>query len=98
MRVAAGTGPVDTAGCERAAPDSHRRVNRFERVVRPGEEREVRGRSCVGSVGIELRQPEAVEVRLVADDHIVDGGQLLRENGEVAGELLARLGRQRGRS
>ena len=97
VRVAARARPVDAARRERAAPDADRRVDRLERVVGAREQRQVGGRGGVRAVGIELRQPEAVEVRLVADDHVVDRRQLLREHREVAGELLARLRRQRRR-
>ena len=41
----------------------------LERVVGLREQRLVRGRGGVGAVGVELRQPVAVQVRLVADDH-----------------------------
>ena len=97
VRVAARSGPVDAPGRERAAPDARCRVDRLERVVRAGEEREIRRRGRIGAVRVELRQPEAVDVRLVADDHVVHGRQLLLQHGEIGGELLARLGRQRRR-
>ena len=39
-------------------------------------------------LSVELRQPEAVEVRLVADDHVAEARIRLRDRGRVGGELL----------
>ena len=46
----------------------------FTRVVGLREQRLVGGRGRVAAVVVELRQPEAVEVRLVADDHVASVG------------------------
>ena len=108
MRVATRARPVDAPGRERAAPDADRRVDGLERVVGAREQRQVCRCGRVGPVGIELRQPEAVEVRLVADDHVVDRRQLQLQDGEVArrtprappasaGSTSSPAGRRRGR-
>ena len=43
-------------------------------VVRRREQRQVGGRGGAGAVEVELRQPEAVQVRLVADDQVAEAG------------------------
>ena len=69
----------DAAGCRCRAARRRRRSpsivrrDRLQRVVRLREQRHVRGRGRVAAVGVELRQPEAVEVRLVADDEVAAG-------------------------
>ena len=50
-----------------------------ERVVGRCEQRLVRRCGEVLAAAPELRQPEAVEVRLVADDEVVDEGIPLRD-------------------
>ena len=74
MRVAAGARPVDAAGRRGAAPEADVVAHGLHRVIGLGEEREVRRRGDVLARRPELRQPEAVEVRLVPDDHVLHGG------------------------
>ena len=62
-------------------------IDRLQRVVRPGEQLQVGRRRRVRAVGRELRQPEAVEVRLVADDHVVERRQRPCDRGRVLREL-----------
>ena len=59
----------------------------FDRVVGGDQQREVGGRRRVAAVLVELRHPEAVEVRLVADDHVADLGHLRDDRGDVRREL-----------
>ena len=79
-------------GAERAAPDADVRRRRLERVVAASQEAQVRRRGCTAPGQVELRQPEAVQVRLVADDHVAEGRVVAHDRGRVARELLA-LGR-----
>ena len=60
---------VAAARRERAADHLHVRRDRLDRVVGPREQVLVRGRGDVAAAGAELRHPERVQVRLVADDH-----------------------------
>ena len=90
-------GPVGAAGGERAAPDAQLRVDRLERVVGSCEQREVGRRRRVRTVEPELREPEAVEVRLVADDHVVEGRHCAGERGRVLREPGLRGGIERRR-
>ena len=53
------------------------RVERLHRVVGPREQGEVGRCGRVGPVGVELGQPEAVQVGLVPDDHVLHGRELL---------------------
>ena len=53
---------------------------------------EVGGRGGVGPVRVELRQPEPVEVRLVADDEVLEVGHLRGELGGVLREARLRVG------
>ena len=80
-------GPVGAAGRERAAPDAQAGVDGLEGVVGAREQREVRRRGRVRSVRAELREPEAVQIRLVADDDVVEAGQ---GGGERRGVLRER--------
>ena len=78
-----------------------RRASRLERVVAAREQVGVRERGGVAAAGVELRQPEAVEVRLVADDHVAQLRQRPDERGGVGGEVGAlgrRPRRRRGRA
>ena len=97
VRVAARAGPVDAPRRQRAAPDPHVLVRLLRRVVGSDEQRVVGGRGRVSAVGVELRHPEPVEVRLVADDHVADRGHLIDDRRDVRRELPPRLARQRGR-
>ena len=56
------------------------RIGPLERVVDLDQQREVRRRGNVAALGVELRHPEAVQVRLVADDHVAD----LRRVAQIA--------------
>ena len=96
-RVAAGARPVDTARRQRTADHAHARRHRLQRVVGLGEQRQVGGRGRSGAVGGELRQPEAVQVRLVADDHVAEARIGAGEIGRERGELRPILGRERRR-
>ena len=73
------------------------RVDGLERVVGLRQQPLVVAGGDVGAGRAELRPPEAVEVRLVADDEVVDVRQLLRERGAEGGVLRACLGRHRRR-
>ncbi len=97
MRVPRERVVVGAARGERAAEDDDVRRHRLQRVVGLGEEREVRGRGDVLAVRPELREPEAVQVRLVADRVVAHGGERLRERGDELRELRARLLGQRRR-
>ena len=83
-------GPVGATRRDCSAPDAQARVDRLERVVGLREEGEVGRRRRDRPVGRELRQPEAVQVRLVADDDVVEARQGDGEGGGVLREL--RLG------
>ena len=91
-------GAVAAARREGAPVDPYARRDRLQRVVRPGEQREVRSRRRARPVELELREPEAVQVRLVPDDDVPDSGDRPYERGRVGGELAARLVRQRRRA
>ena len=71
VRLALAVRVVAAAGREGTADHVHVRIDALDRVVGLGQERQVGGRRRVGAVGPELRHPEEVEVRLVADDHVV---------------------------
>ena len=75
------------AGGERAAPDPYRGVGQLHCVVGLREQGEVRRRGHVLAAGPELWQPEAVQVRLVSDDHVVERRQRTDERGRVAREV-----------
>ena len=77
MRVATRAGPVDPARRQRAAPDRDVLVGLLGGVVRLRQKREVGRRGRVVPRLVELRQPEAVQVRLVADDDVADLGDAL---------------------
>ena len=79
-------------------PTRDRRVDRLERVVGLRQEREVGGRRGVRAVRRELRQPEAVQVRLVADDDLVEARQQPRDRGRVLRELRPARSRRAGSS
>ena len=89
-------GVVAAARRQRAADHVDVRRDVLQRVVGLREQREVRGRRGVRAVGAELRQPEQVQVRLVADDHVADGGERARDRRRVGGELRPRRRRRRG--
>ena len=83
-----------------SAPPQIRHVLRrppWRRRTPPIEQREVGRRGDVVSGLVELRQPEAVQVRLVADDHVADLRHVAHDRGDVRGELRPRLGRERRR-
>ena len=88
---------VAAARREPAADHLHVGVGRLQRVVGLGQERLVGCCGDVLAVRPELRHPEEVEVRLVPDDHVANGGQRLRERGHVRGESGTRLGVRGGR-
>ena len=89
---------VRAARRDRAAVHRDRRRDRLDRVVGLREEREVgRGRRA-RSVEPELRQPEAVQVGLVADDHVLDRGRLADDGRGIRGEVGPGLRRQRRRT
>ena len=71
-------------------PRSGRRVPRLQRVVGLREQRQVRG-AARPAVRAELRQPEAVQVRLVADDRSRGSAGTRVGRGRVRGELGVRL-------
>ena len=96
VRVAAGAGPVDAAWPQRAAPDRDLLVDLLGRVVHLGEQREVGRRGHVVPGLVELRHPEAVQVRLVADDDVAQLRYVAHDRADVRGELSPRLRRQRG--
>src|SRR3954447_14163044 len=82
---------------EPAPDDLQIRIDGFERVVRLREQPLVRHCCRVVSVCAELRHPEEVQVRLVADDDGADVGKLARQRGGVRSELGAGGLRQRRR-
>ena len=67
----------------------------LERVVRPREQQLVGARREIDAAHPELRHPEQVEIRFVADDEVADRRELLRDRRRVRGELTARTRRQR---
>ena len=94
MRVAPGAGTVDPARRDRAADDEDAFVRRFHRVVRTRKQLDVGARSDVLAVRSELRQPVAVQVRLVAHDVLTDARNALDDVGREARELVACRGGQ----
>ena len=68
----AALGVVVSARGDRRPPDPRVRANGFQGVIRLGERVLVVGAGCVLAVRV-LRLPEAVDVRLVADDEVRDG-------------------------
>ena len=88
MRVLACPRPVDPARRQRAADDVDARRDGLERVVGAGEQRFVRDRGGVAAVEVELRQPEAVVVRLVADDQLGQRRVAPRDRGGERGEVV----------
>ena len=78
---------VAAARRDRAAEHRHPRRRRLHRVVGQREQRLVGRRRSVAAVLVELRQPVAIEVRFVADDHDLQGGHPLHDRGGVGGEL-----------
>src|SRR2546421_6415558 len=85
VRVAPGVRPVDAARRDGAAEHGDLRGHGLERVVRLREERLVGGRGHVASVQAELRQPVAVQVRLVADDVVAHVPERARDVRSVRG-------------
>ena len=75
---------------ERAADHVHVVGDELERVVRAREQQLVRARREIDAAHPELRHPEQVEVRLVADDEVADRRELLRDRRRVRRELAAR--------
>ncbi len=99
VRLACRVGPVAAARRDRPADHLDAGVGRLERVVRLREQALVGGRRGVAAVGGELRQPVAVEVRLVADDHVPDRGGGRDDRGGVGGEIgLVGVGERRRRA
>ena len=80
---------VGPARGERAAEDPDAGIGGLDRVVAAGEQVRVAHRCEVRPSGAELRLPERVEVRLVADDHRAEPGKGLHERGAVGGEIRA---------
>ena len=78
---------------ERAADYVDVRRDRFQRVVRAREEELVRARGEVDAAGAELRHPERVQVRLVADHQVGDRREPPRDR---RGELCEFAARARG--
>ena len=76
-------GSSAAARSEGASDDLEAGVDLLQRVVGLGQQLLVGRRGGIASVRPELRQPEEVEVRLVADDHRSHVGQLA---GERRGE------------
>ena len=81
---------VLTVRGECAADHVHVVGDELERVVGAREQQLVRARREVGAVHPELRHPEEVQVRLVADDEVADRGELLRDRRCIRRELAAR--------
>ena len=79
VRVAASRGLVDAARRERTSVDGGMGPHELQRVVGGREELLIRGRGDVLAARPELRQPEAIEVRLVADDDVVQQRIALRD-------------------
>ena len=96
--VAAGAGAIDAARRDRAAEHPGRRIDLLQRLVGPGEHREVGGCRRVAAVGIELGQPEPVQIRLVPDDEVAHVGDLTCETRRVGGEVALVRVRQRRRA
>ena len=89
-------GIVAAARRERAADHDRPRRRRLDRVVGLREQAQVGGGGRVEPLLRELRHPETVQVRLVADDHVADRGNEPWDRGGVGRELLPR-GRVPGR-
>ena len=95
VRVPRGIGIVSAPRRECPSDDADVVGHGLEGVVRLGKQRQVVARGDVLAVRPELRQPEAVEVRLVADDEVAVLGNLARERGCVGGELRPQRRRAR---
>ena len=95
VRVTARSGPVDAARRHRAAVDEDVRIDRLHRVVGAREQVHVCRRGDVLAVRAELREPVAVEVRLVPDDVLADGREAPDEVGGELAELRPRRRRER---
>src|SRR5213078_2574420 len=91
VRVALRPWPVGSAWRERAADHLNLRGHGLERVIGAGEQLQISGGGDVLPSGAELRHPEGVQVRLVADDDVTDLREGFREGGGVCRELAARL-------
>jgi hypothetical protein len=72
---------------DRAAIDLHLGGDGLDRVVRLREQREVGRRCCARPVRRELGEPEAIEVGLVAHDHVPEGGNVARDRSGIRGEV-----------
>ena len=75
MRVASGIRLVAAAWRQRAPVHDGVCAHSLHRVVGVSEELLVRAGGDVLAVRPELRQPEAVDVRLVADDEVIEAGE-----------------------
>ncbi len=82
-----------------SAPPQIRRVGcgGLRGVVDLREQGEIEGGGEVLAVLAELGEPEAVEVRLVADDHVADRRHVSHDRGDVGRERGSLVLRQRGR-
>lgn len=69
-----GVACVVVALCERAPDDLDARCHRLDSVIGACEQALVGGRGQVLPRAAELRQPEEVQVGLVADDHVTQSG------------------------
>src|SRR5215208_5276231 len=69
-------GSIGLVVAARREPDpdhTHSRVRGLDRVVRDRQELEKCGCGGIAAVRVELGEPEAIQVRLVADDHAAKG-------------------------
>ena len=89
---------VATSRRERTAPDAEGRIDGLQRVVRLGKQLEVGRSGGVRPVGCELREPETIEVGLVADDDVVERRERARQCRGVLRELRLCGRVQRGRA
>jgi len=87
MSVPTGAGPVDPARRDGAADDEDALVRRLHRVIRAREQLDIGGRSGILAVRPELREPVAVQVRLVPHDVLADARNAPDDVGSEAGEL-----------
>src|SRR5919108_1609866 len=90
-------GSVGPARGEGAAEDADAGGGGLDRVVAAREQVLVADRGDVAAAAAELRLPERVEVRLVADDHVTHGRERLYHRGAEGGEIGPRGGRRRRR-
>ncbi len=96
MREPCGVRIVPAARRHRAADHVRLRRDGLHGVVGAREQRLVRGSGRIGAVGVELRQPEAVDVRLVPDDQAGERREPLRERRGVLRErVLVLVGERR---